>query len=378
MDGADRPASHIKMPRLLIAGGGTGGHLFPAMAVADAWQEVTGGEVLFVGTPWGLESRLLPREGRRLATLRVGRLKGGGILRRLHTLAGLAPALWGAWAILREFQPHVVLGVGGYASAPAVVAARLLGLPAVLHEQNALPGLANRLLGRLAHTICVSFPQAASLFPGRKVLSTGNPVRGSLVQAAGTPRISSPGDPLQVLIFGGSQGAQVFTDVVPAALAALAKPGNHVPIRVQHQVREADVTTVETFYRQAGIPAICAPFFQDMAGAYAAADLVIARAGATTLAELMIMGKPALLIPYPFAADDHQTANARALVEAGGAWMQTQTGFTVSWLTEFLQQRLADRQGLEQVGKRAGSLANPHAARQIVAILTALARSQNH
>ncbi|MBF0153821.1 MAG: undecaprenyldiphospho-muramoylpentapeptide beta-N-acetylglucosaminyltransferase [Magnetococcales bacterium] len=372
LDVSDRSGSG-SMQRLLIAGGGTGGHLFPAMAVADAWKKTTAGEVLFVGTPWGLESRVLPQEGRRLATLRVGQLKGSGLWRRVRTLAGLVPALWGALVILREFRPHIVLGVGGYASAPAVVAARLLGLPTVLHEQNALPGLANRLLGRFVQTVCLSFPQAAVHFSGRPVLTTGNPVRESLVQAAAEEgEVSSLAAPLRLLIFGGSQGAQILTDVVPAALADLVKGAGQASIRVQHQVRAADVESVAAFYRQAGIEANCAPFFRDMAQAYRAADLVIARAGATTLAELMVMGKPALLIPYPFAADDHQTANARALVEAGGAWMQSQAHLTVPWLTEFLVQRLADRGGLLDVGLRAHSLAHPEAAQRIVATLLGL------
>ncbi|MBF0178310.1 MAG: undecaprenyldiphospho-muramoylpentapeptide beta-N-acetylglucosaminyltransferase [Magnetococcales bacterium] len=361
--------------RLLIAGGGTGGHLFPAMAVADAWKAATGGEVLFVGTPWGLESRLLPREGRRLATLRVGQLKGRGVWRRLRTLAGLLPSLWGARQILQEFRPHVVLGVGGYASAPAVVAAWLAGCPAVLHEQNAMPGLANRLLGRLVQTICLSFPQASALFPGRRVLFTGNPVRASLVEAASVGGGLSSGGPLRVLVFGGSQGAQILTEVVPSALAQLPQQEGVAQVQVWHQVRAEDAAAVESIYHRAGISAVCAPFFHDMAQAYQSADLIIARAGATTLAELTIMGRPALLIPYPYAADDHQTANARALVEAGGAWMQPQAQFTVAWLTEFLRQRLADREEMAGVGQRARSLAHPDAAQKIVATLLDLART---
>ncbi|MBF0425868.1 MAG: undecaprenyldiphospho-muramoylpentapeptide beta-N-acetylglucosaminyltransferase [Magnetococcales bacterium] len=359
------------MPRLLIAGGGTGGHLFPAIAVADAWQEITGGEVLFVGTPWGLESRILPQQGRALATLRVGQLKGGGVGRRLRTLAGLPLALVEALSILNTFQPRVVLGVGGYASAPAVVAARLRGVPALLHEQNAQPGLANRLLGRLVRTVCLSFPEAASAFPGRTLLVTGNPVRASLVRAAVAeePTLTPPTAPLRLLVFGGSQGAQVLTEVVPAALAALPRHEGRVPVVVRHQVSAADVEAVAALYRQAGIVATCAPFFDDMAAAYRDADLVIARAGATTLAELTVMGKPALLIPYPFAADDHQTANARALVAAGGGWMQPQAGLSVAWLVGFLTERLVDREGLRVVGRRARVLARPEAAAAIVAAL---------
>ncbi|MBF0624511.1 MAG: undecaprenyldiphospho-muramoylpentapeptide beta-N-acetylglucosaminyltransferase [Magnetococcales bacterium] len=363
----------VDKPGLLIAGGGTGGHLFPAIAVAEAWEAETGGEVLFVGTPWGLESRLLPQQGRRLATLRVGRLKGSGTVVRIKTLLGLPRALLEAMGIVRSFRPRAVLGVGGYASAPAVAAARLLGVPALLHEQNARPGLANRWLSRLVREVLISFPEAAAGFPGRTTTLTGNPVRRGLDRPAAA---EPPGAerPLSILVFGGSQGARIFSEIVPPAVALVAatQPG---AVRLRQQAVEADRPQLESFYRHKGIPAEVLPFIHDMERAYREADLVICRAGATSVAELAAMGKPALLIPYPFAADDHQTANAAALVAAGGGWMRRQEELDERWLADFLGDRLADRAGLLRAGENARTLGHPDAARRVVARILALSGS---
>ncbi len=355
--------------RLLIAGGGTGGHLFPALAIAEAW-EADGGEVLFVGTPSGLENRLLPQQGKNLALLRVGRIKGGGLTARLRTLLGLPLALLQAVKILRRFRPHVVLGVGGYASAPALVAAALLRLPTAIHEQNAHAGLANRLLGRLVRRIFLSIDAAAPFFPEKRIEITGNPVRAALRRAADDPALLAGDRPFQLLVFGGSLGARIFAETVPPALKLLKKTG--IPFRVQHQVQETDLERVTEFYRNEGIDAETAPFFTDMVNAYHRADLVICRAGATSLAELITLGKPALLIPYPFAADDHQTANAASLVAVGGGWMQRQGTLTPEWLATFLEERIIDPQGLLTAGRQAKSLARPDAARDIVRHLLAM------
>ena len=356
--------------RLLIAGGGTGGHLFPALAIGEAW-EAEAGEVLFVGTPGGLENRIVPQQGKKLALLNVGQIKGGSWSVRLRTLLGLPGALLQAILIVRRFRPHVVLGVGGYASAPAVVAARLLGISTAIHEQNARAGFANRLLGRVVDRILLSFADAAPAFPARGIVVTGNPVRRVICELAAQPELP-PGDrPFHLLVFGGSQGARVFGETVPPALALLKHAG--VPFQVRHQVQQADLERVRGFYQREGIDAETAPFFPDMVAAYRQADLVICRAGATSLAELVVLGKPALLIPYPFAADDHQTANAESLVAVGGGWMQRQGTFTPEWLAEFLQARMADPTGLLAAGRQARTLARPDAAREIVGHLLQLA-----
>ncbi|MBF0273247.1 MAG: undecaprenyldiphospho-muramoylpentapeptide beta-N-acetylglucosaminyltransferase [Magnetococcales bacterium] len=363
--------------RLLLAGGGTGGHLFPALAVADAW-EAAGGETLFVGAQGGMECQLIPARGKRLITLEIGRLKGSGPLDRLRTLAGLPLAVAAARRVVREFAPHGVLGMGGYASAPAVTAARLMGVPTVLHEQNAIPGLTNRLLGRLANRVLTGFAQATTFFPPGHALETGNPVGGTFVHPFPPLVPPAPGEPFRLLIFGGSQGAHVFTEVVPEAIIRLHRQTG-LRITVRQQARPEDLETVRTRYAQAGIPAQTEPFFQNMVSAYQEAHLVIARAGASSIAELAATGRPALLVPYPFAADDHQTANARPLTAAGGAWTREQKEFNVSWLTNFLADRLQDPDGLIQAGDLARTLARPRAAADMItAILQLLAPQGTH
>lgn len=367
--------------KLIIAGGGTGGHIFPAIAIADAWEN-SGGDLLFVGTPHGMESRLLPQRGKRLELLTVGQIKGKGLAVRLRTLLGLPGALYSAWKIVRRYQPDVVLGMGGYVSAPTVVAARLLAIPTALHEQNARPGLTNRLLGKLVDRIFVSFAEAMPTFQPRqshnaptpstteRVLLTGNPVRTTLREESQNEAILSGNRPFRLLVFGGSQGAHIFSDLLPQTLQNIKESG--MPVEIRHQVPHSDLASVQAAYEQRGITAIVAPFFQNMAVAYREADLVICRAGATTVAELAAVGKPALFIPYPFAADDHQTANARAMVRLNGGWMQPQQALTINWLTDFLLARMADPEGLIAAGQQALRLANPHSAQLIVNHLLAL------
>ncbi|MBF0454047.1 MAG: undecaprenyldiphospho-muramoylpentapeptide beta-N-acetylglucosaminyltransferase [Magnetococcales bacterium] len=357
-------------PKLLIAGGGTGGHLFPALAVAEQW-EALGGEVLFVGTPKGLENRILPQRGKQLALIKVGQYKGGGVLGKLRTLAGLPLALLSAIHIVKNFKPDVVLGVGGYASAPAVAAARLLFIPTALHEQNALPGLTNRLLSRIANKVFISFDAAKDHFSNPNLQLTGNPVHGGFHQMA--PKPAPQADrPFQILIFGGSLGARVFGEIVPPALERLKQAG--FVFQVQHQVQADRLESVRKAYQQSGIQAETQPFFDDMSAAYAKADLVICRAGATTVAELAALGKPALLIPYPYAADDHQAANAQAFATTGAGWMRRQEEVSPEWLVDFLTERLSHPDTLHTAGQQARSLATPQAATHIVEGLLALTK----
>ncbi|MBF0284808.1 MAG: undecaprenyldiphospho-muramoylpentapeptide beta-N-acetylglucosaminyltransferase [Magnetococcales bacterium] len=358
--------------RLLIAGGGTGGHLFPALAVAEAW-EAQGGETLFVGTPRGLEAKLLPGMGKRLALLDVGPLKGGGAGQRLRTLLGLPGAVRQAAALLDEFAPHAALGVGGYASAPAMAAAWMKKIPTLLHEQNARPGLTNRWLSRIAREVCISFPEAEAAFAGRRapVRLTGNPVRSALFQVSEAMRWRGGRKPFQLLIFGGSQGARIFSQTVPRALETL--DGSGVFLQVRHQAPEEDLAELRATYEAMGIPAQVERFIQDMAKAYEAADLVICRAGATTAAELTAVGRAALFVPYPHAADDHQTANAQSLVNAGAGWMMRQEEFSPAALSLFLRQRTGNPDELIAAAQKTRTLARPGAATEIVGRLTALA-----
>ena len=354
--------------KLLIAGGGTGGHLFPALAIAQKWEDA-GGEVLFVGTPKGLENRILPAQGKQLALIKVGQFKGGGLPGKIKTLIGLPAALLSALKIVKNFQPDVVLGVGGYASAPAVAAARILFIPTAIHEQNAMPGLTNRLLSRLVKKVFLSFAAAQDHFTHGTTQLTGNPVNQTFYQLPMKPP-PTPEQPFNILIFGGSLGARIFGEIVPPALAKLKESG--FAFQVQQQVQADSLERVTNFYKAHGIDAETKTFFDDMSSAYQKADLIICRAGATTITELAALGKPALLIPYPHATDDHQAANAQAFAEAGAGWMRRQADTTPEWLTDFLSEKINNPTPLKTNSQNARTLATPNAASAIVAGLLGL------
>jgi len=354
--------------RLLIAGGGTGGHLFPALALAEEFKrQVPEGEVLFVGTARGLEVRKVPQSGYRLELIDIGGIKGKGLWGWIKGLLRLPRALWQSRRILRAFRPQLVVGVGGYASAPVVLAAWMARLPVLIMEQNALPGFTNRVLGRLARKVVVAFPQAAAFFAPGKAELLGNPVRSNLQPRSDAHPVTEP----HLLVVGGSQGARVFNQLLPQAAPAVVKqlPG----LRIRHQTGPAERDQVEESYRQAGISAEVLAFIDDMAGAYAWADLVLCRAGATTVAELAAVQKPALLVPFPFAADDHQTKNARALKEAGAARVLPQANLTVESLAAELIGLLSNPPRLQEMSRAAASVARPQAAREICSLCLRLA-----
>lgn len=306
--------------RVVLAGGGTGGHLFPGLAVIEELRRRRPSiEVLFVGTERGIEARLIPARGERLELLDVAPLKGQSKLKLLKSVGLLPRAMGQATGILRSFRPDLVIGVGGYASGPMLAAAAALGVPTAILEQNVHVGLTNRLLSPLVGRAYVSFDETAERFRDGRVRVAGNPIRKELVAAATRARI----DPLgfesrsnDVLVIGGSQGARALNQGVPEALAraGLGERG----IRVVHQTGESMREEVTERYARLGVDAEVVPFISDMAGAYQSAALVIARAGASTVAELCAVGRPSVLVPFPYAADDHQTKNARAL-EAEGA-----------------------------------------------------------
>ena len=306
--------------RLLIAGGGTGGHLFPGIAVADEVIKRGGGEVLFVGTSRGIETRAVPAAGYALETLEVSGLKRMGLVGTLRGLFRLPLAITKSFAILRRFKPQVVLGVGGYASGPMVLAAALLGYPTAIQEQNSVPGITNRVLGKLVRAVFIAFEDAARFFPARKIEQLGNPVRQKIVAAlerVGAAEATS--EKLRILIVGGSQGARAVNDLVTAAAEILSAA--NVDFTLVHQTGNADLDRIQERYRALGLAerVVLKTFIDDMATAYAESDLVVARAGALTLAELAIAGKPAILIPLPTAADDHQRKNAERFAHAGAA-----------------------------------------------------------
>lgn len=364
--------------RLLIAGGGTGGHLFPGIAVAEEARR-RGGEVRFVGTARGLEARAVPAAGFPLETLDVTGLKRMGAAAFAKGLARLPRALWAARGILARCAPDAVLGVGGYASGPLVLAAALLRVPTAIQEQNSVPGFTNRALGRFVRRVFTAYDDAAAFFPARKVELVGNPIRAAFARAApAAPTATAPSNdaataPPRVLVLGGSQGARAVNDAVLGA-AAILRDRDALPAIV-HQAGAADEVRCADRYRALGLGdrAITRGFIDDMPAAYAAADLVVARAGALTLAELAATARPAILIPLPTAADDHQTRNARACERAGAAVVLPQTGATPAALADTIAALLAAPTRLAAMRDAAARLARPDAAARICDALERLA-----
>lgn len=356
--------------RLLLAGGGTGGHLFPAVALAEQFKrEEPEGEVLFVGTERGLEFRLLPGFGWTLRTIPMSGWAGLGLGARLRALTGLVKSLWQSRRILGEFRPDVVVGVGGYASVPVLLAAKLAGIPYLIHEQNAWPGEANRLLGRWAGRICLSFPESARAFRRAPTVVTGNPVRAAMEAC---PPL--PAGPPVLLVFGGSHGARAINRAMLSAVTQLEDWRGR--LRIIHQTGAAEVDIVLAGYREAGWEGVeVLSFIDDMATAYASASLVVCRAGATTLAELTASARPAVLIPYPHAAGNHQVVNASALAAKGAAIMIEEKHLQADDLGRLIAGLLADRARLLSMSSVAASMAQRGAAQRLLAECRAVART---
>jgi UDP-N-acetylglucosamine--N-acetylmuramyl-(pentapeptide) pyrophosphoryl-undecaprenol N-acetylglucosamine transferase len=352
--------------RVLIAGGGTGGHIYPGIAIAkEIRQRYPAAELLFVGTQRGLEMKIVPAEGFRLETITVSGLKGSGRLKQLKNLLAVPKSLLEARSILQRFQPSVVVGVGGYSSGPPVVMAALMGIPVMLQEQNALPGLTNRLLARVARKVATAFAECEAYFGGKAVL-TGNPVRAEFSGVPGRTR----NGPLTLLVFGGSQGAQPINQSVIEALAIL-KP--QLPdLQVIHQTGERDYSRIKQAYEAIGMNADIRPFFGDMPKQFAAADLLVCRAGATTLAEVTVAGKPAILVPFPQAADDHQRKNAEALARAGAAEIILQKELNGPTLAARIRFYFEHRDALRRMEQNSRALGRPDATERIVDLVEEL------
>ncbi len=347
----------------MIAAGGTGGHLFPALAVAEVFrQRDPASEILFVGSRGGWESTVLAREGYELKTVEAAALKGKGWGGKLVSLAGVPRSVWQSGALLRSFHPSLVLGFGGYASGPVLLTAWAAGYRTAIHEQNAFPGLSNRVLGRVVDRVFLSFEASARHFPSSRTRLTGNPVRKSIrqVKPAATPEGAGK---FTLFVFGGSQGAHQLNRAMGESLAHLGDLKGRM--RIIHQTGEKDYEEVLRAYEREGIEAEVHRFIRDMDRAYGAADLILCRAGATTVFELMAVGKPAILVPYPFAANDHQTLNARTLVEAGAALMVANDDLSGHRLGRTLGELSSDRERLRRIGEQAASMAQPRAAEKI-------------
>lgn len=362
--------------RLMLTGGGTGGHLFPAVASAQEFcRRFPDTEVLFVGTRRKVERAGLAAYGYAGDSIVCYGLKGKSPVDLLKALAVLPLSLWQAALLLRRFRPHVVLGVGGYVTGPVVVMAKALGIPTLIHEQNSVPGLANRQLARFADHICLSLPDSGGAFPEKKRVFTGNPVRRNILELAALPG-KAPSAVKTVLVLGGSQGAQAINRLLPEAVQALSEEvrGN---LRLIHQTGSTDCAQVSERYREIGFSAEVAPFFTDMAAVYARADLLVSRAGATTLAELAVLGKPAILIPYPQAADNHQEKNAEHYVRGGGAILLRQRDLDGIRLAGAMSDLLTDDARLSAMAESMRRLGLPEAAEKIVACCLELIKRKN-
>lgn len=349
-----------------MCGGGTGGHLFPGIAVAEAiLKNFPHSRVVFIGTERQLDARALKGRHFETVTLKCRPLKGLGLFAKLRTAIQLPASLITAAAIIRRFKPDLVLGVGGYVTGPVILAARLLGIPCCIHEQNSVPGLANRLLGKIVRRVFISLPSSAAYFPAAKTVLTGNPVRQELLAAAGTT-VKKENHRPTLLVLGGSQGAHRVNMLM---LEALADQQHALPpgFAVIHQTGTRDEEEIRAGYARLGIRAQVAAFFNDMAAIYQEADLVVSRAGATTLTELMLFRKPAFLIPFPYAADNHQEKNGLFLVERGGAKMFAEAKLTGAALGREIVRLITDKEELGRMAAILGTLARPQATETIVA-----------
>jgi UDP-N-acetylglucosamine--N-acetylmuramyl-(pentapeptide) pyrophosphoryl-undecaprenol N-acetylglucosamine transferase len=350
---------------MLIAGGGTGGHLFPGIALAE---EVTtrhpDNRVLFVGTTRGLEARVVPAAGFPLETIEVRGLKGMGLLRSLQALLLLPLSFLASWRIVGRFRPDVVVGVGGYASGPVVLAAWTRGVATAIQEQNALPGVTNRILGRIVRAVFVAFEQARAAFPPRKTFLVGNPVRRKLMDNYLRSRPQVTDGRFRLLVVGGSLGARGLNTRMLEALPFLGTL--RAQMDIVHQTGAADLERVKAGYAAAGVTAEVVPFVDDMSAAYGRASLVLCRAGATTVAELTICKKAAIFVPFPFATDDHQAINAKALVDVGAALMFRESELTGEKLAGELRRLAAEPETLQRMERAAGALGRPEAARELV------------
>jgi len=352
--------------RAILAGGGTGGHVIPAIAIAQELRRRYASEVLFIGTERGLEKRLVPAAGFPLQFVKIGALNKVGLATRVKTLFNLPRALFDAGRMLNEFQPDVVIGVGGYASGPAMLSALRRRIPTPAFEPNLVPGFANRMIARFVSAAAVHFEQTAQYF--RNPVVTGVPVRPAFFQI---PRkLYVPAAPT-LLVFGGSQGARAINQAMVRAAPKLMKrlPG----LQVVHQTGERDYDLVHGAYVQAGIPAEVHKFIDDMPGLFARADLVLCRSGASTVAEIAAAGKPAVFVPFPLAADDHQRRNAEALEQAQAAVVIEETRLDEVWLVDSIAALLEDPARLAGMAEAARAMAHPNAAKDIAELAAQVA-----
>jgi UDP-N-acetylglucosamine--N-acetylmuramyl-(pentapeptide) pyrophosphoryl-undecaprenol N-acetylglucosamine transferase len=359
--------------RLMIAGGGTGGHIYPAIAIAQEFvRRDRTRKVVFVGTEYGLEKAIVPKAGFPLEFISVGGLKGKGALETLKNLARLPIGFIQGLQVIARHRPNVILGVGGYSSGPVLLAGRLRGIPTAIHEQNAFPGLTNRLLAKFVNAVAVAFADAGSRLNRADAVVTGNPIRAEFFSAKREPRTANR---QRLLIFGGSQGSHVLNEAMIGALLFLARLKDQMDI--VHQTGPKELDRVREAYRASAFAnARVVPYLDPMAEEIAAADIVVSRAGAMTIGELAAVGRAAILVPFAAATNNHQELNARVLEQTGGAIVLTESHLTPERLAMTITEVINDPQRALRMGAAARSLAAPDATRKIVDLLEKIHRSE--
>ena len=348
---------------ILVMAGGTGGHIFPALAVAHQLRDA-GWRVVWLGNPEGMEARLVPQHGFEMVWIKFSALRGKGILRKLLLPLNLLRGFWQGLKAIRQVKPNVVLGMGGYITFPGGMMAALTGVPLVLHEQNSVAGLANRVLAGVADRIATGFPNVLA-----KGAWVGNPVRPEIAKIAPpAERFAERSGALRILVIGGSLGAQALNEMVPQGMSLLGE--SDLP-QIVHQAGEKHIEALKANYAAVGVQAHCVSFIEDMAGAYEWADLVICRAGALTIAELAAAGVASILVPFPHAVDDHQTGNAKFLVNVGGAFLLPQTELTPESIALI---RNYSRGQLLEMAEKARSMAKPDATEEVAQICAEISK----
>lgn len=365
--------------KVIIAGGGTGGHLFPGLALAEEFKRRDSStEVIFVGTEHGLEARVIPREGYTLKFLRAEGLVGVSIIKKLKAIIKIFFSILDSHRIIKTVRPDIIIGVGGYASGVILFVASIKSIPTMIIEQNANPGMTNKILGKFVNTVCISYQESISFFPGVRTFLTGNPVRLQVFKGnieAAYKLFSLERDLFTVFIFGGSAGARSINRAMVDALNYLYDLKDK--IQFLHQTGQRDYENIRDAYRKVGFKGTIAPFIYQMGEAYAVADIVIARAGATTLAELTALGKPAILIPYPYAAGNHQELNAKKLVDMGAAKMILDREMKGEILAEMIRNLYENEKLRAEMQNNSKSVGRPDAAEKIVDIAMSLLKQSS-
>jgi UDP-N-acetylglucosamine--N-acetylmuramyl-(pentapeptide) pyrophosphoryl-undecaprenol N-acetylglucosamine transferase len=362
--------------KVVIAGGGTGGHLFPALAVADEFKHRDSStEVVFIGTEHGIEARIIPREGYPIRFLFAHGFVGVSVFKKIKAIFGVFFSMISSYKMFKEIKPDVVLGAGGYASLGPVVTAFMMSIPTMILEQNTIPGLANKMLGKFAGAVAVTYQESISIFPRGKTFLTGNPIREKILKGskdAAYNIFALEKNRFTVFVFGGSLGARSINNAVIGAFSSMLDLKDK--IQFLHQTGEQDCEFVKETYRRWGFRGTVVPFIFQMAEAYAVADIVISRAGATTLAEITAIGKPAVLIPYPYAAGSHQEINANKLSEIKAAKMILDHQLKGEVLAQSIRELFTDEDLRTEMERNSRSVGRPDAAQKIVDIAKSLAR----